>query len=527
MSSNAPQTQQPQDDPWTPKRVQGAFRHVYRVGKGKKRHWEFKGQQTGETVKLVLRKHKYFLITPAFPLIFSIIGLILVYFLSVSYPQAGPVWTLLEIVFGILILVTGVYFLYKDLALWWIETCIITNKRVMIWKGLLTPSRQETNLENVVQVGVDQKTLWSMLLSYGDVHLYLVGGKGAVLVKVPHPKKVRDLFQKASEEAKKSKPPPESHPEPQNPKLHDALEKLAKKEPLPTLPDPDEKYKHLHPEHKLRGPMRTFGGPLRLPCDVTYTSDEDTTMYVQRSKYVLVMYLILPVLLLLAAIIATISIPSIFTWTSILILGILVSMVIIYINYIDDVFIFTNKRIIDIERSFVFFFEEHLSVEYGQIKDVKVKVRNPLYLVLDIGDVFVETPGTNPDIKMTHVDHPFSLQDIVYRFKGHKEKVDKIKSENVRKDELNKWFGTVLLTMEQTVVNRGVPNLLKMDLFKAAERAKEFGMKVVPVGEDPSYPNIAPGNIVSQNPMPGTLVRVESDDPEQRPQIRVILSRRP
>jgi beta-lactam-binding protein with PASTA domain len=105
--------------------------------------------------------------------------------------------------------------------------------------------------------------------------------------------------------------------------------------------------------------------------------------------------------------------------------------------------------------------------------------------------------------------------------------VDKIKNANERKKELNQWFGTVLATMERDVLGKGVPNLQKLDLFTAAERAREFGMKVVPVGEDPSYPNIAPGLIVSQNPMPGTLVQVESKDPEQRPQIHVVLSRRP
>jgi len=103
--------------------------------------------------------------------------------------------------------------------------------------------------------------------------------------------------------------------------------------------------------------------------------------------------------------------------------------------------------------------------------------------------------------------------------------VDKIKNANERKDQLNQWFGTVLATMERNVLGKGVPNLQKLDLFTAAERAREFGMKVIPVGEDASYPNIAPGLIVSQNPMPGTLV--ESKDSNGKPEIHVVLSRRP
>ncbi len=527
MSRNAPQIQQPQDDPWTPKRTQGGFRHVRRVGRGKNRHWEFKGQQPGETVKTVLRKHVWFLITPAFPLIASIVGLIIIGVLSADYPSAGPLWTLLEVIFGILILVTGVYFLYNDLALWWVETDIITNKRVMIWKGLITPNRQEAPIENVVQVGVEQKTLLSLLLSYGDVDLNLVGGKGLVLDKVTSPKKVRDLFNKVTEEAKRSKPPKEPHPQPANLDLLDALAKLSENEPLPTLPNPDEKYAHLRRADRPPGPLRTFGGPLRLPCDVTYTTDEQTVLYIQRSKSVLVVRLILPILLLIGLIISTFYFPSFALYIAIAIFVMLFVIGYSIINYIDDVFILTNKRIIDIDRKFLFLNEEHISTDYGQIKDVTVDVGNPLFLALDVGTVVVQTPGDNPNIEISPADHPFAIQDIIVAIKGHKDKVDKIKAKNDRKNELNDWFSTVLATMEKTVLGRGVPNLQTLDLFAAAERAKEFGMKVVPVGEDPSYPNIAPGHIVSQNPMPGTLIHVEPSDPEQRPQIRVVLSRRP
>ncbi len=510
MSSNAPQAQ---NDPFTPKRVHGGYRHVRRVGKGKSRHWEFKGQQPGEVVKAVLRKHKFFLIVPAFPFIASLLGLIIVGLLN------------LEVILGFLVLITGVYFLYNDLALWWVETYIITNKRIMIWKGLFNPNRQEAGVDRVVQIGVDQNSLLSMLLSYGNVHLYLVGGKGAVLEKIPNPAGVRDLFNKVTEEVKQSKAPKEPHPYPENPDLLAALVKLSENEPFPTLPNPDERYAHLHRPDRIRRPLRTFGGPLHLPCNVAYTSDEDTVKYIQRAKSVLIVKLILPILLLLGLIISMIFFTS---FEAYLAIGIFVMFFVIgytILNYIDDVYILTTKRVIDIERKFLFFNEENLSVEYDKIKDIKVNVGNPIYMALDVGKVIVETPGNNPDIEMKLVDHPFSIQDMIYTVKGNKEKVDKIKGANERKDQLNQWFGTIISTMEQNVLGKGVPNLQKLDLFAAAERANSLGMKVVPVGEDSSYPNIAPGLIVSQNPMPGTLV--ESKNSNGKPEIQVVLSRRP
>jgi membrane protein YdbS with pleckstrin-like domain len=527
MSTNAPQVQRPQDDPfWIPRRVHGGLRHLRRVGRGKNRQYRFQGQMEGEVVKLVIRRHKFFLITPALPLIASILAFIGVIVLGSLYPAAGAFWTFLELVAGAAILATAIYFIYKDLILWWLETYIITNKRILEWKGLVTPSRQEVPLENVQQVAIDQPSLLSTILSYGDVHLYLAGGKGLTMNHIPSPKKVRDSLQQITVQARESKP----SAKPQIPPDLDwrgVLAILAKGDAVPALPNPDQKYAHRQRPGDVRRPLRTFGGPLRIPCDVRYTSGEETVMYVQRSKYILALRLILPILVLLATIVLSLYFPHLLLYTALAILAILLWIGLTIINYVDDVFIFTNRRIIDIERKFIFLYEEHDATEYSKIKDILVNVGNPLFLSLDVGTVKVETPGTSPDIILSFVDHPFSLQDMIYAIKGFKEKVDKIEGTNKRKEELNTWFGTVLNTMEKTVLGRGVPNLQKLDLFAAAARAREFGMKVVPVGEDASYPNIESGLIVAQNPLPGTLMHVDSNNPEERPLIQVILSKRP
>ena len=526
MSSNAPQAQQAQNDPFTPRREHGGYWRARRVGQGKNRHWEFKGRQQGEVVKAVLRKSKFFLITPALPFIASVLGLIVVGALFGIYPGGDSFWVLLEVIMCVLVVITGVYFVYTDLVLWWVETYIITNKRVLIWKGVLSPSREEFGVDRVVQIASDQRGIISLLLNYGNVHLYLVGGKEPVLERVHNPKGVRDLFEKVTDEYKRNRSAPEQpHPNPKHPELHATLAQLSQKEELPTLPNPDEKYARFNQPGRVRGPLRTFGGPLRLPCNVKYNGDEYTVKYIQRARSVLVVKLILPTLIFLGLIISLFYFPPLELYIAIAILCMFFVFAYIIINYWDDIYILTSKRIVDINRRFIFLDEEHLSIEYGQIKDVRVNVSNPLYIALDVGKVIVETPGNNPDLVMRVVDHPFSVQDMVYTVKGHKEKVDKIKGANDRKDQLNQWFGTIFSTMEQSVLGKGVPNLQKLDLFTAAERASALGMKVVPVGEVSSYPNIAPGLIVSQNPMPGTLV--ESREPNEKPEIHVFLSRRP
>ncbi len=124
--------------------------------------------------------------------------------------------------------------------------------------------------------------------------------------------------------------------------------------------------------------------------------------------------LIIPTLIFLGLIISLFYFPPLQVYISIAILVMLFVFTYIIINYWDDIYILTSKRIIDINRKFIFLDEEHLSIEYSQIKSVDVKVSNPLYIALDVGKVIVETPGNNPDIVMRVVDHPFSVQDMIY-----------------------------------------------------------------------------------------------------------------
>lgn len=505
-----------EDDPWRSGRSRWGIQNFRR---GRDKQWHFSGQQKDEEVKMVVRKHPLFLLKAALPVLGSIVLLLVSTTLTanVSLRLFHPLFVGVQIVAGFLILITAVWFLYKDFVVWWVETYIITNKRIIDSRGLLQPTRQETPVEKVTQLGVDIDPL-GILLSFGTVHVYLTGGD-FFLKDIPNPKKVKDAIQGISDEIKAKKPREEKLPVPEDPKLAQVLGELAKKKEVPVLPDADANYPPLPPGEILR-PRRTFGGILRIPCEVHYSSGEYTVMYLQRSRYVLYRNLALPTILLLIILPAGFSTSALLPIISIFALVLLIIMALIWTNYVDDVFILTNRRIIDIERRLIIFYEARTETEYKIVRDTRVKVANILQRLLDIGDLYIETPGNNPDIVFSNIDHPFVIQDKLQEIKMQKDKADEVKKENSSKEEFNKWFSKIVTVLEEKVQSIGAPNLQNMDFWSAADVASEFGLRLIVVGEAAGHAGQPPGVVIQQSPPPGTMM-------QQGAEIQVLLSRRP
>lgn len=506
----------PPHDPWKPHR-QRHWRVIYR-GKDKKLH--FHGQEKDEFVRIVVRKHKWFLVWPALPFIGAIALFLLVTSSAFKFPSLGPLWGLLEGLSVLLMIVVGVWFLWRDFIVWWYNVDIITDKRLIRWSGFLSPSRKEIPTEKIQQIAVDSReTLGEILLGYGDLHIYIVGSE-IEIKQIPHPVEVRDALEGITDEIKAKKKPDLPPPVPVDPEVAKVLAEMGKQKDIPKPPDPDSQYPPLHKDRRL-GPRRTFGGPFRIICDVRYAYGESTVMYIQHSWFVLVQHMALPVIALLAVLPLSVYIPSTsmlsqslgsFWWSilGLVIVGLLLYILIVYINWVDDVYILTNKRIIDIERKLMFLYEGRMDVEYKNIRDIRVTLPNIVMTLLDIGNVYVETPGNSPDVIFTMVRHPLFIQDKINELKGLKEKVDKIEDENKRKKELQTWFGTVITTQEQAQAqqslhgSKGAPNVRGMDLFEAMEKADELGLEVVVLGEEPVQSDF--GKVVYQNPPHGTLV---------------------
>ena len=523
-NKKASPTKIPYDELWRSGRPRFGIQNL-RFGRDKK--WHFSGQQPDETVIKIFREHRWFLVVPALPLIGALTILILIILVSLKF--ANPIWPFFEIIAGVLIVGTLVWFIWKDFSKWYLNTYIITNKRIIHSGGVLEPTRQSTPLENIKQVGVDLDTFWGFLLRYGIVHIYLTGGD-FIMKHIPSPRMVKETIDSISESVKAKKPKEEKPPTPAHPEVAAVIDSLSKAKEPPQLENADEKYILRNPNGRL-GPRRTFGGILRIPSEVRYTSGEFTVRYIQRSRYVLYRKIAIPILaiclvLFLAFYIPMLSMPfatsNLSQWwiaVGIIVILLILSIGAIYSNYADDVFILSNKRIIDIQRRFIYFFEDRKELEYKNIKDIKVRVPGLLQRLLDIGDVYLEVAGA-PSIILRTVDHPFFVLDKINEIKNYVAKVEAIKKENEQKQELHKWFGKVVTSLVEASQVKGAPNLENLDLIDAMERANELGFQVTVFGEEPSTrPDIPPGRVVHQNPPSGTVIQPGGE-------IQVVLSRR-
>lgn len=83
-------------------------------------------------------------------------------------------------------------------------------------------------------------------------------------------------------------------------------------------------------------------------------------------------------------------------------------------DYYLDVWIITNKRIIDVEQT-GFFNREVATITYDKIEDVVVSVRGIIATVLKFGEIRIQSAGATREFTMHRATDPYTVKDIIFK----------------------------------------------------------------------------------------------------------------
>ncbi len=469
-----------------------------------RRTLHFKGQMPNERVIWIQRKHWLFLLLPAWPALLSFIALIVVVGFVGTNSTAGPFLTILALA---LFLVMTIRWAVIDLTGWVFHFFILTNQRVIASKGFFQPDRREAVLKSVVQVVVQRPNPVLIWLNIGDIAVRVIGAQ-VDMPGVWRPRVLGDSILAVQEhpEDPDAERPAGPAPTVRSQKLQAALDKLAEPVPMPDAP------------HPHRAP---FFGLLQRKVPIRLFEGEQVVDVIYRHWFILVTRLIPAlVIFLVGAVGGTLlrhfggsgagDSPTYF-----LLAGVIIGLgwaVLIYLNFVDDIFVLTTHRVIDIDRLIFILTEYSNDAPFSRVQDIHVEM-GLLGNILGFGTIVVETSGRKYPVKMTDIPHALRVMDHIFALINDLKDREGAIAQNKQKKENYKWIATVL-----GEVLLPVPDVRGLPVLDAIARAHDVGLKLIVEVERPARGS-PPGTVLEQRPSPGT-----TDLPEN--ELRVTLSGR-
>lgn len=351
----------------------------------------FPGQQEGEEVIILQRRHWFVLLMWLLLPILSLVPLSLmawgvVRLLDISGPFQALIW--LGFMSPALV---WIVWLILD---WENDHYIVTNKRVLHIERVyfLFESRDEARLDRVQDVTVEMPNIIANLLYYGNVIIETAGTEGRIVFKaIAKPRKVqRRIFELIT---LANGPGRELEPE----RIRERL-----------------RWEPRRPRYQRLPEMIT-----RMFYPV-YPTGEGVIIW-RKHWWILLTKLGAPALALLIltllwflAVTANLGYPiwvdSLFAFG---LAGLLIWIVFISVDWYNDLYILTSDHVIDIEKV-PFIFEHRREANLAMIQDVSYVQPSFLHKLLDFGNLRLETAGTVGEFTFDSVPHPREVQNRIF-----------------------------------------------------------------------------------------------------------------
>lgn len=109
----------------------------------------------------------------------------------------------------------------------------------------------------------------------------------------------------------------------------------------------------------------------------------------------------------------------------------------VWIDYYFDVWIITNRRVVNVEQKGLFS-REVSEVELEKIQDITTEVKGIIPTFINYGNVYIQTAGEKERFIFADVPDPYEVKDIIMSLQNQEEKKEKSDLGEMIREEMHK-----------------------------------------------------------------------------------------
>lgn len=128
-----------------------------------------------------------------------------------------------------------------------------------------------------------------------------------------------------------------------------------------------------------------------------------------------------------------------------LVMGLLMLVTLGYIIWIvidwwNDTYTVTRDRIIDVEKLPLFLSEQRREAQLSDIQDIRLEINSPLEMILDFGDIIVQTAASEGAFTFDHIPNPRAVKEEINRRLVEWRREDERRKAREQIRDLPDWF---------------------------------------------------------------------------------------
>jgi len=381
--------------------------------------------EPGERRVLVVRRHPWLVLRPALPLV-PLFGALILFSLTEYLLPGADLARFSALFVTVDLALAGLLFakwLVIDLLSWWLDSYVITNRRLIAQRGAISIERREASLRAVEDSNYRISGPEARLFVFGDLTLSTAGrGNGIVFRGVPHPRRLQTLISaqaKAAREEHQQLYPPENA-------IVGALNRIF---------DPQGAV-HDAPTQAI--PPITDAA-IRLQRRLRLLPEEVVLLVAHQHPLTLAAALLPPVILAIGGMASyrafALPLPPLAIASLLAVLALWVLWLVL--EWQASWYVLTTDRIVQAQRRTIFF-ELRSVTQLRAVKDVILRIHSASGRLFDLGTLTIET-GADP-LTLPAVPHPERFQRMIFEALDHAVQRDKLAEQERLAGTLTEWF---------------------------------------------------------------------------------------